>query len=845
MKKQHPIISLWIRLFAVFLFISACSKDIAPESSNTDTNPDKTVYNKFVDLGKTEGSLTQINESDINGFTKGTYEIKNVPNEVLSSIKEGAVLLSSTENGSAVLVTKVLKSGGRISSNGDLTTKIEGLKVGLAHIIKSGSFKYSGFANRAKAQTNIKEVLPYTQGIDPAIKFIYDEKLDKRMADAVIKLGNNTFDVSIKDKVLINEGGAKLSLINTKFSITPTFDIWADYKPLSDEKKKEYYTKLKETGLINNVLNADDFVNMALGDIKKIGIVSYSDVDASMGVKLEYSGTSKQLISKSLPLFDYNSFAMIGYVPVKIKTSLSLVATYNTGVSLTSSYSVTSKNNMVLGGTYDFEAKAANSIKEFRNLTENTVDYQLKAKAKVKVYIQQKVEMYVLGILGPDMSIEPFIAAEMNYNNKNEDEEKSLGVYASSNLFFKTKLTAFGVDKLTYDIPQTVVEATEDNGAIPRHYLYKLPEKIEKIAGDNQAGKGFEQLPKAIQVKVTDLLFIPESKKPLPDIQVKFKAKNGGYVSKDIVKTNLDGIAEVYWTPSNPDAQGKAYLDAEILYTELKDNLAETPKIQTVTFVANVTKNENLIAYYPFNGNANDVTGNNNNGVVNGAILTTDRHGNPDKAYNFGGMDKMRYIKVANSASMALNKTISISLWYNLNSYFGMSGSTFVPNGTHTLISKTGGGSVNRGFYMTVTNENYETNEMKQSIGFWNVPSRADGSYSAGWHLIIMGSLSGANTENLHKWIHVVIVIEADEKIAIEKIFINGTLVNVIGPYSSASYLPIHYYDLTSANSQDLYIGAGWSSFMGLRLPFNGSIDDVRIYNRSLSNAEIMALSKE
>ena len=38
--------------------------------------------------------------------------------------------------------------------------------------------------------------------------------------------------------------------------------------------------------------------------------------------------------------------------------------------------------------------------------------------------------------------------------------------------------------------------------------------------------------------------------------------------------------------------------------------------------------NNGLVAYYPFNGNANDASGNGNNGTVNGATLTTDRFGN-------------------------------------------------------------------------------------------------------------------------------------------------------------------------------------------------------------------------
>jgi hypothetical protein len=40
--------------------------------------------------------------------------------------------------------------------------------------------------------------------------------------------------------------------------------------------------------------------------------------------------------------------------------------------------------------------------------------------------------------------------------------------------------------------------------------------------------------------------------------------------------------------------------------------------------------NQGLVAYYPFNGNANDQSGNGNHGIVNGAALGADRNGNPN-----------------------------------------------------------------------------------------------------------------------------------------------------------------------------------------------------------------------
>ncbi|SVD00044.1 uncharacterized protein METZ01_LOCUS352898, partial [marine metagenome] len=49
-----------------------------------------------------------------------------------------------------------------------------------------------------------------------------------------------------------------------------------------------------------------------------------------------------------------------------------------------------------------------------------------------------------------------------------------------------------------------------------------------------------------------------------------------------------------------------------------------------------VTLETGLVAYYPFDGNASDMSGNGNHGTVVGATLTVDRHGMNQGAYAFG-----------------------------------------------------------------------------------------------------------------------------------------------------------------------------------------------------------------
>jgi hypothetical protein len=48
--------------------------------------------------------------------------------------------------------------------------------------------------------------------------------------------------------------------------------------------------------------------------------------------------------------------------------------------------------------------------------------------------------------------------------------------------------------------------------------------------------------------------------------------------------------------------------------------------------------NNGLVGWWPFNGNANDESGNGNNGTVNGATLASDRFGNGNKSYLFDGI---------------------------------------------------------------------------------------------------------------------------------------------------------------------------------------------------------------
>lgn len=76
-----------------------------------------------------------------------------------------------------------------------------------------------------------------------------------------------------------------------------------------------------------------------------------------------------------------------------------------------------------------------------------------------------------------------------------------------------------------------------------------------------------------------------------------------------------------------------------------------------------------LVGWWPFTGNANDLSLNGNNGIVNGATLTTDRFGMVNSAYSFDGVND--YIQT-NYSGVTGSNSRSISFWARTN---GLNGS--------------------------------------------------------------------------------------------------------------------------------------------------------------------------
>jgi hypothetical protein len=222
-----------------------------------------------------------------------------------------------------------------------------------------------------------------------------------------------------------------------------------------------------------------------------------------------------------------------------------------------------------------------------------------------------------------------------------------------------------------------------------------------------------------------------------------------------------------------------------------------------------------LVGWWPFNGNANDESGNGNNGTVNGATLTSDRNGNVNSSYSFDGITSN--IQTADSPSLSINGDHSISAWIYQQ--------TPTTNYNSILFKRLGG---NWSYNLSVSN--YIGGSGQEMNKLMAGRRNYDGIQT-------QYRFSNATT-SFNTWQHVLVVVKNDSI----RFFIDGVDAGFISGYNgSGGYVPFgNTYSIPSVNQlAGVTIGdcnCGGSEHM------NGKLDDIAIYNRALTPTEITAL---
>ena len=208
-----------------------------------------------------------------------------------------------------------------------------------------------------------------------------------------------------------------------------------------------------------------------------------------------------------------------------------------------------------------------------------------------------------------------------------------------------------------------------------------------------------------------------------------------------------------------------------------------------------------MVAYFPFNGNANDASGNGNNGTPIGVTLTQDRFNSVANAYQFSGTASS-YIQVGDRPLLRMTNALTISAWVY---------QTETTN-AQMIVSKEG----------------------EYWLGTWRSVSSDPSS-----HKLYVALETGASPDTillgnpppLSKWTQVAVTFNSGSVAA----YVNGNLITNLTTGSTLADTDPSRNDFRIGNRQ-LAQGGGNVE------PFVGNIDDVRVYNRALTASEIQQL---
>ena len=213
-----------------------------------------------------------------------------------------------------------------------------------------------------------------------------------------------------------------------------------------------------------------------------------------------------------------------------------------------------------------------------------------------------------------------------------------------------------------------------------------------------------------------------------------------------------------------------------------------------------------LIAFYPFNGNANDESGKGHSGTVSGATLTEDRFGREKHAYAFDGVDDE--IVIPPPAGLS-SKGFTVSLWVRFDFPEEHSEWKDIGDGAiecrDPVIGQDDGYAI-RCFQLWVWQGQLLWHRMNEYSSVWTK-----------WHV------------ETDKWYHVAATFYGAEHV----LFVNGKKEwGTPGIFKVSSCEPIR-------------IGSKGDELVKKRAYFAGSVDDIRFYDRALTEAEVHSLFVE
>jgi uncharacterized protein (TIGR02145 family) len=475
--------------------------------------------------------------SDSTDISNGNYIYTGTDNT--NDFEIGKVIIDEQSGGSIRKITEIIQDGDTVVTQTEQATMEDlfygtSFKLSTAMVYPTQNLKSASLAEIEKALTD-------KDGFIHPVEIIYESPDGTRLKSISIyterekTLGGTlymhkdwsglkfydltgTFSLPNKNGIIVSYSGNVKSYISEGyFTFDPEFKFefefdrpkinWDNFKVSKGEIKKFKFYSDRSLIDFKNILAFESSVAYEFG--KKWTLVP--DI---------INGKFKFLVA-GVPV----------WIDIKVDIKSSLTVEFGGGSITKQGFQNT--NYITMGAGY--ENNNWYTIKEIEKENQVFASNSGFIKSGIRFDIYPSVEMKLYSVVGPYFKVGPYLDYEANLSlAENWDKKIDMGVNAnvgvSVDVFGKEIASLNAID---WDFFNT--------------NLWKAPQKLVLVKGNNQSTQTGNVLPLPIQVKVTD-----SDNQTLSNVQVHFLPSSGSVLQTKVI-TDANGLAQTTWTLSeNP-----------------------------------------------------------------------------------------------------------------------------------------------------------------------------------------------------------------------------------------------------------------------------------------------------
>jgi uncharacterized protein (TIGR02145 family) len=539
--KRNSIVYIIIAILIVSF--SSCKKDeIEREKEVFPVEGDGIIINKesiIIDLEEVD--IVDVSTIDVVTYNEQDFEIYEV--ELEGSIEEAEQIEVGT-----VLNIPTGDKGGQVMIVYEIIPVEEDSEKGIgAYILKS-------------IQINLDMYFTYN---DPIIEFSTPENRSKKNSQYSEKLTSSesvllnhlpsftseleglTFTTSAEQffegslSTKIWESGDSYVEVNGSFGVHPAIDFYMEYEPQTvGSAALEGIVGLFEAATTPDlVLLFSQDKNYVLGNMKQLRAVVYTDVDKDMSVKVHLEKEFDFVQRIPLGKLTIPTVPVAGQVELAFELDFEAMGTLD--------FESYKKEEYDLTVGVDLQKELPEPVWYYEKAYREEDGFQLKAKIELTagVSLILETEIYVLGVIGPEITMEAYVeaiavveasASKAKPSEVNWELKADVGINGSASL----NLALLHSDPATWKIWEYSFLEYREN-------IYSAPDHLEVISGANQEGTFGMQLTNPIVVGAYDSKDKLIEYLPVP---VYFETQNGTVNAVDYSEA---GLVEANWVLDN------------------------------------------------------------------------------------------------------------------------------------------------------------------------------------------------------------------------------------------------------------------------------------------------------